>query len=241
MATTKISIAIAEDEQQTYETIRGFLDWFSEENSLDLKITHFCNGLEISDGYRPEYDIILMDIDMPMVNGISAARKIREKDPSVIIIFVTNLSQYAIQGYSVQAFDYILKPLNYFAFSQFFQRAVAKLNISDKQDYITIPIKEGIRKVSVQDIYYIEIQNHTLFYHTAAGIFQTTGKMKAVEELLEVYHFSRCNNGFLINLAHVDSILNNDVIVHGESLPVSRSRKKEFSAALVSYIGGHLK
>lgn len=238
--TAMISIAIAEDEQQTYEILQGFLDRFAEENHLELQITHFINGLEISDSYRPVYDIILMDVDMPMVNGISAARIIRDKDPSVIIIFVTNLSQYAIQGYSVQAFDYILKPLNYFAFSQFFQRAVAKLDISGKQEYITIQLREGVRKVSVNDIYYIEIQNHTLSYHTAAGIFQTTGKMKALEELLGTYHFSRCNNGLLINLAHVDSIINNDVIVHGETLPVSRSRKKEFSAALVSYIGSHL-
>lgn len=235
-----ISIAVAEDEQQTFEILHSFLNRFAEENHLELKIAHFSNGLEISGSYRPEYDIILMDVDMPLVDGISAARIIREKDPFVIIIFVTNLSQYAIQGYSVQAFDYILKPLNYFAFSQFFQRAVNKLTSSEKQDCITIQLREGIRKVSVRDIYYIEIQNHTLSYHTAAGIFQTTGKMKAIEELLGAYHFSRCNNGYLVNLAHVDSIRNNDVVVHGEVLPVSRSRKKEFSAALISYIGSHL-
>ena len=64
---------------------------------------------------------------MPLINGIDAARKIRLLDPAVIIIFITNLSQYAIQGYSVQAFDYILKPLSYFPFSEFFGRAVSRL------------------------------------------------------------------------------------------------------------------
>ncbi|MBQ9032362.1 MAG: response regulator transcription factor [Parasporobacterium sp.] len=225
----------------TFETIRGYIDQYAEEKQLEVKVDHFSNGLLISDSYRPEYDIVLMDVDMPLMNGISAAKIIREKDPEVIIIFITNLSQYAIQGYSVQAYDYILKPIKYFSFIQFFDRAVTRLRKNSTQPYITISMKEGLRKVAISDLYYIEVQNHTLSYHTASGTFQATGKMKELESSLHSHHFSRCNNSYLVNLAYVDCILENDAVVHGEPLPVSRSRKKDFSSALISYISTHLK
>ena len=234
-------IAVAEDEQYTFEQIRGYLDRYASENQLDLQITHFSNGFEISDSYIPKYDIILMDVDMPLVNGITAAKKIREQDTSVIIIFITNLSQYAIQGYSVQAFDYILKPLSYFPFSQFFGRAVSRVKQYEQIPYCSIRMKETIQKVAIPDIYYVEIRNHTLYYHTASGIFQVTGKMKDVEDQLAPHHFSRCNSGYLVNLFHVDRIQELDACVHGDILPVSRSRKKEFSTALLDYISSHLK
>lgn len=236
-----IRVAVAEDEQNTFEMIHTFLDRYASEKQLEISIRHFSNGFEITDSYKPEFDIILMDVDMPLINGIDAARKIRSQDPSVIIIFITNLSQYAIQGYSVQAFDYILKPLNYFPFSEFFGRAVARVQSLENKPYYTIRLKDGMRKVAIRDIYYIEINNHTLYYHTASGVFKTTGKMKEIESQLTDHDFSRCNNGYLVNLAHVDSMQDNDAVVHGETLPVSRSRKKEFSNALISYISSHLK
>ncbi len=234
-------IAVVEDELHTYEQIRSYLDRYAAENQLQLQITYFTNGFEISDSYVPQFDIILMDIDMPLVNGISAARKIRELDESVVIIFITNLSQYAIQGYSVQAFDYILKPLAYFPFSQFFGRAISRINGISQVPFYTIRLKDAIHKIPVSDIYYVEIQNHTLYYHTAKGIFQTTGRMKDVEAQLVPFNFARCNNGYLVNLAHVDFIQENDTSVHGDLLPVSRSRKKDFSSALLTYISTHLK
>ena len=236
-----IRVAVAEDELNTSEKILCYLERYAAEKQLEIKTVHFCNGFEITDKYCPEYDIILMDVDMPLINGIDAARMIRQMDPSVIIIFITNLSQYAIQGYSVQAFDYILKPLNYFPFSEFFGRAVERVLRLDNTPYYTIRLKDGMRKVAIRDIYYIEINNHTLIYHTSSGIFQTTGKMKEIENELAEHDFSRCNNSYLVNLSHVDSIQENDAVVHGDLLPISRSRKKEFSSALITYISNHLK
>jgi len=235
-----IRVAVAEDDLNTYERIRSYLDRYAAEKHLEIKSAHFINGFEITDRYRPEYDIILMDVDMPLMNGIEAAGKIRQMDPSVIIIFITNLSQYAIQGYSVQAFDYILKPLNYYPFSEFFGRAVARVQSLENTLYYTIRLRDGLRKIAIRDIYYIEVNNHTLFYHTSSGLFQATGKMKEIEAQLSDHEFSRCNNGYLVNLSHVDSIQENDAVVHGDILPISRSRKKEFSSALIAYISSHL-
>lgn len=236
-----IRVAVAEDELHTYETIHDCLMRYAAEKQLELAVSHFHNGFEITDGYTPGYDIILMDVDMPLMNGMDAARVIRDLDPSVIIIFITNLSQYAIQGYSVQAFDYILKPVQYFPFSEFFGRAVSRLQATKDAPCITLRMKEEIRKIAVRDIYYIEIINHTLYFHTASGVYQATGKMKEMEAQLAPFDFIRCNNGYLVNPVYVDCIRENNVIVHGDSLPISRNRKKEVSAALIKYISGHLK
>jgi len=236
-----IRVAVAEDELHTYETIHACLMRYAAEKQLDLTVCHFQNGFEITDGYTPGYDIILMDIDMPLMNGMNAARIIRNLDPSVIIIFITNLSQYAIQGYSVHAFDYILKPVQYFPFSEFFGRAVSRLQAMNDTTFITVHMKDEIRKIAVRDIYYVEIINHTLYYHTTSGVYQATGKMKEIEAQLTPCNFIRCNNGYLVNLVYVDCIRENNVIVHNDSLPISRNRKKEVSAALMNYISKHVK
>ena len=85
---------------------------------LPFSITHFSDGDEIALGYKGGYDLILMDIEMTFLDGMSAAEEIRRADPEVLIIFITNSPQYAIKGYAVQALDYILKPLSYYAFCQ---------------------------------------------------------------------------------------------------------------------------
>ena len=236
-----LRIAIVEDEEIFARELEEYVRRYAAETFRDVSITHYSDGEEIAGNYRGGFDLLLMDIQMTFMDGMTAAEKIRERDPEVIIIFITNLSQYAIQGYSVQAFDYILKPLNYFPFSEFFGRAVERVLRLDNTPYYTIRLKDGMRKVAIRDIYYIEINNHTLIYHTSSGIFQTTGKMKEIENELAEHDFSRCNNSYLVNLSHVDSIQENDAVVHGDLLPISRSRKKEFSSALITYISNHLK
>lgn len=113
-----IRAIIAEDDLQCYTTLAQFLNDYGQETQQTFRITHYDNGEDLVEHYTPEYDLILLDVDMPFMDGMMAAEHIRKIDPEVVIIFVTNLAQYAIQGYSVNALDYILKPLNYFSFSQ---------------------------------------------------------------------------------------------------------------------------
>ncbi len=90
---------------------------FGKENSIPVETVTFGSGDEILDGYKPEYGVIIFDIDMPGMNGMDTARKIREMDEKVVILFVTNIAQYAINGYEVEAVEYILKPIGYFDFA----------------------------------------------------------------------------------------------------------------------------
>ena len=119
-----IRVLIAEDDPQCFRQLEEFLDDYSRETGRSFQVTHYDNGEDLVERYRPEYDLLLLDVDMPFLDGMTAARHIRRVDPEVVIVFVTNLAQYAIQGYSVNALDYILKPLNYFSFAQRLTRAL---------------------------------------------------------------------------------------------------------------------
>ena len=118
-----------------------------------------------------------MDIEMEFMNGLTAAEKIRVKDDEVVIIFITNTPQYAMKGYTVDALDYVLKPLSYFAFSQKIDRALTRLE-RRKKKYISISIKGGMKKLEIPGIHYVEVRDHDLIYHTDKGTFEKKGWMR---------------------------------------------------------------
>lgn len=109
-----IRIAIAEDDPQCFAQLERYIGEYGRETGRAFQVTRYDNGEDLVERYKPEFDLILMDVEMPFMDGMTAAGYVREKDPEVVIVFVTNLAQYAIQGYSVNALDYILKPLELF-------------------------------------------------------------------------------------------------------------------------------
>ena len=230
-----IRIALVEDEESYVATLREFLARYERERGERLQITVFSDGDEIALNYKSEYDVILMDIEMRFMDGMTAAEEIRRVDPEVVIIFITNSPQYAIKGYAVDALDYVLKPLTYFAFSQRIDRALERLG-NREQRYMMINIKGGSRKLDVSRVWFIEVRDHDLIYHTEEGLITTTGTMREAEKALEGCAFFRCNKGYLVNLEHVDAIREDNAVVHGETVQVSRSKRKEFLAAFNRYI-----
>ena len=111
---------------------------------------------------------------------MSAAEEIRKIDTEVVIIFITNMAQYAIRGYAVDALDYVLKPVSYFAFSQRLNRAISRMKKRETK-MIMVNIKGGTVRINIANIYYIESQGHTLILHTILGDYETTGVMKEME------------------------------------------------------------
>lgn len=230
-----IRIAVVEDDKGYAEKLQKYLDRYQKESGKKLKIEYFEDGEDIAVEYKCNFDIILMDIEMQFMNGMTAAEKIREMDAEVVIIFITNTPQYAMKGYTVDALDYVLKPLAYFAFSQKIDRALNRLE-RRKKKYLSISIKGGMKKVEVAGIYYVEVRDHDLIYHTTTGDFETKGSMKDVEVSLEQENFFRCNKCYLVNLEHVDGISGSDLIVGNDIIQVSRSRKKELLNRLNDYM-----
>ena len=112
-----LRVAIAEDNPKDRERLQSFLKQYETEKNTQIEIAEYTDGSKLLEQYRPCYDVIFLDVEMPEMDGMKAAEKIREMDEEVILIFITNMAKYAIRGYQVQALDYVLKPVKYEAFS----------------------------------------------------------------------------------------------------------------------------
>lgn len=232
-----IRLALVEDDAGYRAQLKEYLARCEQSMGERFSIREFSDGDEIALNYKAEYDIILMDIEMKFMDGMMAAEEIRKVDREVVIIFITNSPQYAIKGYAVDALDYVLKPVAYFAFSQRLARAVERIR-SRSRRFLQVNTREGTYKLDVRQLYYVESQGHDLYFHTEAGELVGSGSMQETERRLEQDHFFRCNKGYLVNLEHVDNVQGENVIVHGERVLLSRARRKAFLDALNDYING---
>lgn len=230
-----IQIAIVEDDNNQALLLESYLEKFANERGLSLNIVHFRQAVALLENYTPNFDIVFMDIQLPYVNGMDAARKIRELDKEVIIMFITNLSQYAVHGYEVEALDYMVKPVKYFDFALKMSRAINKLN-EQPNSSILISTVDGIQKVYPKHIRYVETEGHHVIYHTTEGEFRQYATMSSVEKRLQSFHFYRCNNCYLVNLAYVQRIQGYNVMLDGEELRISQPRKKAFVQKLMDYV-----
>ena len=236
-----IRVAIVEDDAIYAQQLTKYLRKYQEEYPDTFEITTFTDGDGIVSGYRFQFDIILMDIEMRFMDGMSAAEEIRQMDKDVVIIFITNMSQYAIRGYAVEALDYMLKPVSYFAFSQRLSRAISRMKKREQKSLI-VSVKGGTVKIAVNSIYYIESQGHNMIYHTASGDYVSSGTMKETEEAMRPLHFFRGSKWYLINLQQVQGLGDGCAnLLSGEKVPLSRSRKREFMEALAQYWGEVMK
>lgn len=231
-------IAVVEDNREYADRLVGYLNRFAKENSRQFDITPFYDGMDLIKLYRSDWDIIFLDIEMPLLNGIDTAREIRKSDPVVTIIFVTQMAQYAIHGYEVGAMDFILKPVNYFSFSFKLRKAISHIDHWKTEETVYLPTTGVTKRVPLRELYYVEVSDHKLLFHTAGGVLSVSGTLKHWEETLRPFHFARCNSGYLVNLEKVTSFRKDEVIVGGDTLIVSRPRRKTFFNELSEYIGG---
>ena len=230
-------IAVIDDDREMREQMTAYIRRFSEETKKPYEISAFSSADALLKDYRPEYDILIFDIDMPGTNGMDAARKIREKDSRVTILFVTNMAQYAINGYEVEAVDYIIKPIGYYDFSMKFQRAVQKA-AQKRPEKLVLATTEGTVQVNVSDIQYIEASAHYLIYHLPKRELRVRGSIKEHEEEMAQRHFSRVQRSFLVNLAHVEIINTTEVVVAGHRFSFGRAYREPFMADYMKYLGG---
>lgn len=230
-------IAIVEDELVFSNQLQQYMKQYQEEHNVRFKISVFRDGAEIVNNYQAVYDIILLDILMPRMNGMDAAKRIREKDPDVVLMFITNMASYAIKGYEVGALDFVMKPLNYYTFAMKFGRALKRAVQRDRQD-ILLTLPDGVKKFHISDIVYVEVQNRMLHYHTLEEEYVVRGTMQSVEELLAPYPFVKCNHWYIVNLKYVSEVRKNIVVVGNHELEISRRNRTVFLKALTEYIGG---
>ncbi len=231
-----VQVAIVEDSPNDAKCLEGYIARYAQDNQLEIRTTIYPRASSFLNSYHSQYDLILQDIELPDMNGVDVARKIRAKDPSVVLMFVTNLAQYAIQGYEVDALDYVLKPVTYLSFRLKFQRALIRCQ-REQQQFITIQSNYSVLRISASDLKYVEIYQHQIVYHTTTGDIPAYGILSKIEAGLPNQGFFRCSNSYIVNFRYVDCIDGMEVVIGNTHIPISRTKKREFLAAYHSFYG----
>ena len=230
-------IAIVEDDPSCRAQLAEYIQRYGQERGQSFDVEAFPDGNQIVAQDTARFDIILLDIELPGMNGMEVAEQLRARDTDVVLVFVTNMAQYAIRGYAVGALDFVLKPINYYTFSVRFERAIHRaLQREGGQVLLTLP--DGVVRLNTRDIYYVEVQNRQLHYHTARGEYVLRGTLQQAEQELSRFHFVRCSHWCLVNLRHVTEVHRDTVTVAGKELDISRRNHTAFLTALTNFVGG---
>lgn len=233
-----IRIGVVEDDPHSIDRLLGHLDRFQRVSGERFHVGAFADGADVLVDYRPDWDVLFLDIRMAHVDGMTAARRIREIDSEVIIVFVTSSPHYAVSGYEVDALSYLLKPLTYASFEQEMRRVLVRLRQRRRREVLFTAV-DGVRhRLAVDDIRYIESTGHRVMVRTLDDDYAVVSTLRAMETELADDGFIRCHSGLLVNLRHVTGVEGSDCRIRGGTrLPISRPRKREFLAALAAHIG----
>lgn len=234
-------IAVVEDEREAADVLGSFIERYGSERGEQFEISLFGNAVDFEVTHQ-SFDLVFMDIQMPGINGMEAAHLMRTYDTETPIIFVTNLAQYAVKGYEVDALDFIVKPVTYYNFRMRMDKAMRHIRRNAGRN-ITASTRDGMRIIPIADIEYVEVSRHNLSYHLTheEEPFMVYGTLVAFEETVADGPFVRISNSCLVNMNHIRSVKGPSLLMRsGDVLYFSRSRKREAVETITAFFGGSL-
>lgn len=186
---------------------------------------------------KPPYDLLLLDIDMPGMNGIELAKKIKSVNAKAILIFATAHPRYMIDAFDVEAFHYILKPFDSEKVLTVFQKAYQKYASMNR--YHSIKIKTQTIRLKMDDIYFIEHCQKHVVYHTRKNDYEVIETLSSVYNTLRDFGFYQIHQGYIVNMDKIDHFNRYSVVLtDGRSVAISVRKKSEVIAAYTRYIRG---
>lgn len=219
-----MNIAVVEDQEKERKNFIEILNRYAREYQEVFHICEFSDALDFLNETRQDFQIVFMDIQMPFMDGMKAARRFRERDSEAVLIFITAMAQYALHGYEVNALDYIVKPLNYYSFSLKMKRAVGQVRLKENQPFL-IRRKDGVIKISLRNIVYVEVMGHRIIYHLENGQVEAYGTMKKVTGEIQNPSFALCNSCYYVNLRYVTAIEGHTLKLGKTELQISHPKK----------------
>lgn len=166
-----MKIAVVDDSPRDLQLIKGYVERYFKEKGGDYQARTFENGLDFLDEEKLSFDIVFMDVEMPHLNGIETARNFRKRDKMAVLVFITNMAQYAIHGYEVDAIEYMVKPVEYYNFSDKMEKALRFVK-RDQEKTLLLHGQEVTARIPVSGIYYMEKERNYILFHTKEGDFR---------------------------------------------------------------------
>ena len=234
-----MKIAIVDDEAQTREQLAAMCASGASALGISAEPALFLNGEVFLSDSAGDEQLVLLDIQMGDMDGMEVARRLRERGSDAAIVFITNVAQYALEGYRVEALDYLIKPVDQRALTECLRRVVRHLRERASKTVI-LRADEGTCRVAADKLLWIEAVNHKTVVHAEDGCYHCAGTLNSMENLLRDCGFFRCHAAYLVNLSRVDRVRQNDACIGAEVIPVSRHRRQEFLQRLAGYWGDQL-
>ena len=231
-----MNVCIVDDSVEIIAAIKKNLERYEKENNVEFNIETFNDGYYFLDNYNIRYYFILMDIIMPKIDGIKAAAKLREIDKLTPLIFITNMGQYAVNGYEYDAVSFILKPIHYDTFKLAIDKAIKKSELLKQKNLMFFQTKNGLIRVLVDEIIFADVVGHTLTLHTKQGNYVIKDNLTSLPKKLEKFYFIQCNVCYLLNPRYITKTTKDCFYIDDLSFPISRLRKKENMETLLKYL-----
>lgn len=231
-----INIGICDDELHYRSKIKDMLKEILSSYPINYKVYEFSSGEELLNNYPKDLDILIMDIQMKLINGMDTARKIREFDENLELIFMTSFVEFMQEGYEVKAYRYILKPISERKMSKNILPCINEI-MKKRNNYLTINVKNYVDRIKIDSIIYIETARPNILIYTNDNMYTTKMNISKMEKVLSEYGFFRCHNSYIINLKLVESMNSNTVIVGGKNILISKYRVKDLKLAITNILG----
>lgn len=234
-----IRVALCDDDDSALNEAQRFLDRYRRERGREIQYTAFRSPVELLTQIERgvSYDILFLDILMPMQNGIETAAEIRKCDSNVKIVFLTSSAEYAVQSYAVEAHFYQLKPLRWEGFSQAMDSALAKCE-QERKNSLILHGKSGITRLDLDRLEFCEVIHRTLFFHLYSGkVLEGTGSLDELSRRLAPCGcFLRPHRSYLVHLGYIHSISYRAITMASlTEIPIPRGKYNEIKDAFLSY------
>ena len=230
-----LQLAVCDDERVFRSDLRKLLGTELELCGIDYHISEFTSGEELIAGLeKADCQILFLDIEMKGIDGVEAARRLRETKRQMEIVFVTSYADFVFQGYEVRALNYILKPYEPEKIAAVLHTALEALDI-EAEKYYVIDQRGGSIRVPLSSVKYFSSERRTVHAVTTEREYTFYEKLSDLEtELPDT--FVRIHNRYLVHLKYLEAVRQNTAVVDGEELPVSRSCKSGLSIAFTKYM-----
>lgn len=234
-----LRIALCDDELSARDTLRFQLEKILLENKEQI-VYEFSSGetaVRWLCAHPGEIDLLFLDVEMKDLNGLEAAKQIREFDPNLFLVFVTGYTDYVFDGYQVNAIDYLLKPVAGQKLSEVMVR-IRNLLTSQQNETFSFHNSDGTYRFFEQEIDYLYSSKRLVILVSNGREYPFYDKLDHVENALNA-DFVRIHQRYLVNPHKVNHIETSSVTVGGQKLPISRSMRETATRKLaLSMIGG---
>ena len=227
-----LTIAVCEDETYFSHHITDLVRQYLADKNTEMSIETYASGEELLKG-NGNPDILLMDIELPGLNGMEIVEYLRERGCRGQVIFITAYKEYVFQAFDVDAVHYILKPVEKEKFFWVLDKAARRAGM-DRSEVLLLMKNNVNTKIYIKDILYCEVYDHKIFIESTHGRFSYTGTLDSLEQQLNG-DFFRCHRSYIVNMSHVLDRNGQVVTMAGGSrVFVSRRKKREFEQKLLN-------